>query len=118
VFLGMLAACLSSRVDGSPEQADRYPLPVERVAKGLKKTPALRVTLDRRLPVATFRLTVEQHQVMLPFLEQFRKEFALTDLQRQSQDWSSRCCGVNTPRQVESLNKALQRRDARRIRSG
>jgi hypothetical protein len=61
-------------------------------------------------------VTVEQHQVLLTFQEQLQKEFALTDLQRQSQEWYSKCCGVSIPHLIDSLDKKLRSREARKLR--
>ena len=37
-------------------------------------------------------------------------------LQRQSQDWASKCCGYNLNQLATGVKKALQRRKARKIR--
>ncbi len=87
------AACLSVHVDAIPQQpvTDRQPISVARIREALKKPSRLGLTFydrQRAIPVATFRTVVEEKPFMLPFMEQFHKEFELTDFQRQSQDWA------------------------------
>lgn len=68
------------------------------------------------LPVATFRVTIEQRAVMRPYKEHLQQELALTDLQHQSQEWSSKCCGVDLSSLAGSLSKALENRQIRKVR--
>jgi hypothetical protein len=112
VFLGQ--AETSAQQAATVEQSAS----LDRVARELKRTPALDLTPEghRAVPVATFRVVVEQRQFMLTFEEQLRKEFQLTALQRQSQEWFSRCCGINEVELLKSLDRALRRREVRRIR--
>ncbi|HSK10612.1 MAG TPA: hypothetical protein VK911_13620, partial [Vicinamibacterales bacterium] len=65
-------------------------------------------------PVATFKTSVER-EYMLPFKEQLHKEFELDIFQRQSQDWSSRCCGLDIIGLAKSVSKALTRYEERKI---
>ncbi len=92
----------------------------ERIRQELNTPPAPRLKLDVPVAVATFRVEVKQRQYILPFMEQFNKEFALNASQRQSQDWASRCCGINlidlTTGLATRLNKALKAREARKTR--
>jgi hypothetical protein len=48
-------------------------------------------------------------------MEQFHKEFELTDFQRQLRDWASRCCGADILGWGKLL-KAARRPDPRLIR--
>jgi hypothetical protein len=89
---------------------------VRRIKRELDRTPAEKLKLDLQLPVATFRATVEQRRFMLSFDEWLQKEFELTPFQRQSQEWRSRCCGVDLIGLTNTLDRALQRREARKIR--
>ena len=88
----------------------------ERVIEGLRSAPAPRLSMTRNVAVATFRVTVEQRQLMPPFQEALQREFALTGFQRQSQEWRSRCCGVDLVGAIESITEALRRREVRRLR--
>ena len=44
------------------------------------------------------------------------KEFNLTELQRQSADWASKCCGIGLGPLFQSVENALERRKIRKIR--
>jgi hypothetical protein len=48
-------------------------------------------------------------------MDSLRKEFELTPLQRQSADWSSKCCGLNLAALTESLDRAFRRWEERRV---
>jgi hypothetical protein len=91
---------------------------VDRVRADLETSPAQRLNLDWNmlLPGATFRTSVEQRVYVLSFKEQLAKEFKLTPMQEQSQEWASRCCGVNLVRLVTGLEKRLERRRERKTR--
>jgi len=118
-----LLACVSPATGAEPQQpppAQSFAIDevsTRRVGEALKAPPAKRrLALDVQMPMATFRATVEQ-RIYLPTLEeQLRKEFELTDLQRQSQDWSTRCCGLNLGGLLNGLGNRLKRREARKIR--
>ena len=48
-----------------------------------------------------------------------RKEFELTAFQLQSQEWSSKCCGMNLlnlHHWADKLDRARRRRDLRKVR--
>ncbi len=93
------------------------PVSVERIQEQLNRnpTPGLRDT-SLQPPVATFRSGVEQRVFVLTFEEQLRKDFTLNALQRQSADWGSRCCGLDLGLLFNGIEKALDRRKARKIR--
>jgi hypothetical protein len=112
----LLAAvvCLSARVGAAPQQpASAAPVSLERIRHKVVATPALRVDVK---PLATFKTSVDQRLFMLPFKEQLHKEFDLTPLQRQSQEWRSKCCGINLLNLPKTLDRALQRREERKAR--
>ena len=115
-----VAGCLSVPTAAAPQEQATGDLvfSVERISKELKRTPSLQVTLDQQRPVsvATFRVAVEQREFMLPFKEQLQKEFALTDFQRQSQDWAVKCYGLNVIQLTKSLDRAMRRYETRKIR--
>jgi hypothetical protein len=89
-----------------------------RVKAQLQKVPTHRLNLDWNvlLPGVTFRTSVEQRVYVLSFKEQLAKEFKLTPIQQQSQEWASRCCGVNLVKLVSGIEKRLERRRERRTR--
>lgn len=94
------------------------PVSIERVKDSLTRTPAQSLRFDARmpLPAATFRVTVNQRLFVLPILDSLRKEFELTPLQRQSADWSSRCCGLSIAALTEGIERAFRQRKERRVR--
>ena len=93
------------------------PASVERIKEQLTKTSAPRMLdVPLQLPVATFRSGVEQRVYVLTLEQQLRKDFTLTLLQRQSADWASKCCGINLNQLFQSAERALQRRQIRKIR--
>jgi hypothetical protein len=99
------------------EPASVPPVSLERIREKLEKTPApRRLDLQLQLPVATFKTSVNQRVYVLSLEEQLRKEFALTLLQRQSQDWASRCCGFSFNQLTNRVEKALRDRRIRKIR--
>jgi hypothetical protein len=109
---------LSAGAAAAPQSPENVPpVSLERVQDALNNTPAQSLKFDAKMPVpaATFRVTVNQRVFVLPILETLRKNFELTPLQRQSADWSSRCCGVNLLALSKSLSSALQAMEERRI---
>lgn len=98
-----------------PEAAT--PRSVERVKESLNRTPSQSLKFDVQVPVpaATFRVTVNQRLFVEPIMDSLRKQFELTPLQRQSADWSSRCCGLSVAALTDGLERAFRRWEERRI---
>jgi hypothetical protein len=67
-------------------------------------------------PVATFTVTVNERVFGLPIVEQLRKDFELTPLQRQSADWRAKCCGINLLSLADGIDKAARQWKENRIR--
>jgi len=113
-----VAVGIPARIEAAPQQ-ENHPAAdsVSRIKRELERSPAERLKLDLQLPVATFRATVEQRRYMLSFAEWLQKEFELTPFQRQSQEWRSRCCGIDLAGLTHTLDRALQRRETRKIRN-
>jgi hypothetical protein len=90
---------------------------LDRVRDGLNRTPSQSLRFDSTIPVpaATFRVTVTGRPFVVPIMDSLRKEFELTPLQRQSADWSSRCCGLNLITLTESLQRAFRRMQEQRV---
>jgi hypothetical protein len=97
-----------------PQEQPAPPVSLDRIREGVARTPALR--LDSKPPTPTFRTTTEGRALMLPFHDYLRQKLELTPLQRQSQEWASRCCGIDLGRLFNGLEKALERRKARQVR--
>ena len=99
-----------------PEQSGPLPVSIERVREELAKAPAQRLKLNGiQTPVAVFKTTVEA-DYMPSFKEQLEKEFKLNEFQRQSQEWSSKCCGLDLIGLAKSVDRFLKKREARKIR--
>jgi hypothetical protein len=93
------------------------PVSVDRIARQLSKPAPIELKVDTQtLPVATFRVSVEQRVYVRPFKEWLEKEFELNDLQRQSADWASRCCGINLGPLFQKLEDTQRRHAVRKIR--
>jgi hypothetical protein len=73
---------------------------------------------DARMPVpaATFKVTVTQRIFVVPIMDSLRKQFELTPLQRQSAEWSSKCCGLSIAALSEGLQREFRRWEERRVR--
>jgi hypothetical protein len=97
------------------QQSDAYS--VTRVRREVRRPAAITLNPELMAPVAVFRVTVERRQLMPTFLEQLRKEFALTDLQRQSQEWRSKCCGINLLGVLDGVRAAARDYETRRVRA-
>jgi len=108
---------IPTRIEAAPQQEIQPAAEsVSRIKRELERRPAEKLRLDLQLPVATFRATVEQRRFMLSFDDWLQKEFELTLFQRQSQEWRSKCCGIDLVGLKNTLDRALQRRETRRIR--
>ena len=111
-MLGAVSAQASAQEpNGSPD-------PVEHVRVALTHTPSQSLKFDPRMPVpvATFKVAVDQRVFGLSIVDQLRKEFELTLLQRQSAEWRSRCCGINLLSVADGIEKAARQWQERRIR--
>jgi hypothetical protein len=104
----------AARAPAAGQQQETPPVSLDRIREAVARTPVLK--LDPRLPTPTFRTTTEGRTLMLPFQEYLRQQLELTPLQRQSQEWASRCCGIDVGRLFNGIGKALERRKTRRVR--
>lgn len=92
------------------------PVSLERVRAGLQKPPTIEIDATALLPVATFRTAVDQPRFVLTFEEWLRGEFEMTDLQRQSAEWGSKCCGLSLGTILEPIGRALRDHKQQKIR--
>ena len=97
-----------------PEQ----PVSLTRIRAGIEDTAEHPFKVDAKSQRSTprFKTSVEERSYMLTFEEQLRKHFELTPLQRQSQEWASKCCGLDLGVLFDPIERALQRRKERKIR--
>jgi hypothetical protein len=101
----------------APQQPDSVAgLSVDRIKGKLAKPPAPELKLEAPVPLRTptFRSRVDQRVFVLTLEEALHKEFDLNDLQRQSADWASKCCGYNIAQLVDLTNEALRARKVRK----
>ena len=102
-----------------PRQAEQIPtLSVERLREELEKPPPPRLQPNKPVPLRpTFRSRVEGRPWVPTLEEHLHEEFDLTPLQRQSAEWSSRCCGFDLGVIFEQIEKVRREREERRIRA-
>ena len=109
---------LSATLDAAP-QAPSTPPPVslDRIKGQLAKTPPRQFTSDLELQVpVTFKSRVDQRVFVLTLEEALHKEFDLNEIQRQSADWASKCCGYNLAQLFQMAEDALRERTIRKTR--
>jgi len=90
---------------------------MDRIKQRLEAPPAL--SLAPSVPVQlrpTFRSMAEPHPFVLTLEQALHKQFDLNALQRQSADWSARCCGIGLGDVFSRIEKALNERRLDRIR--
>ena len=100
------------------EPGGELPVSRARIRTGLSKPPSTlsKVEIPVEAPVATFKTRVEQRVYMVPFKEWFDKRLELTELQRQSAEWASQCCGLNLNPVFKKIEEAMERRKLRKVR--
>ena len=115
--LSLAATLWPVAAGAATQEAAAAPDSVENVKAALSRTPSQSLRFDARMPepVATFRVTVDQSVFGLSIVDQLRKEFELTPLQRQSAEWRSRCCGINLLSLADSIGKAVRQWKEQRI---
>jgi len=116
--LSLAALIWPVSAETAPQEPAASNDPVEHVRAGLNRTPSQSLKFDARMPtpVATFKVTVDERVFGLPIVEQLRKEFELTPLQRQSAEWRAKCCGFNLLSLADQVDKALRQWKEQRIR--
>jgi len=118
----LLVVAVLARLEAAPQApttkppAQDVPVSLGRIRADLARTPQLKLDGPLGLPVATFKVHVEQRRYVPTLQEWLDDKFTMTELQKQSADWASRCCGVNLAPLFDNVDKALQRRKERRIR--
>jgi hypothetical protein len=93
------------------------PLSLEQVKERLAKPPGPRLTPAKPVQLRpTFKSRVDQKALVLTLEEELHKEFDLTEFQRQSAEWRSKCCGLDLGWVFRSIEKALDERKLRKTR--
>jgi hypothetical protein len=116
-LLVIFVVSLPTRLAAQEPSGPASPVSPEHVKDVLNRTPKQSLRFDARMPVpaATYKVTVNQRLFVPPIMDSLRKKFELTPLQRQSADWSSRCCGLSIAALTEGLERAFRRWEERRI---
>ena len=112
-----LIAGLSATLGAAPQQPDSAPpVSLNRIKAQLARAPVrdLKPAAPVPLRAPTFRSRVDQRVFVLTLEEALHKEFDLNDLQRQSAEWASKCCGYNIGQLVEMASDALRARKIRK----
>jgi hypothetical protein len=116
--LSLAAMLCPVSAQAAAQEPAASPDSVEHVRATLNRTPSQSLKFDARMPmpVATFKVTVDERVFGLPIVEQLRKEFELTPLQRQSAEWRAKCCGINLLALADGIGKAVRQWQEDRIR--
>jgi hypothetical protein len=107
----------ATTLGAAPQQpAGDSPVSLERIKGQLAKAPARELKPEAAVPlrVPTFRSRVDQRVFVLTLEEALHKEFDLNDLQRQSAEWASKCCGYNIGQLVQMIDDAMKQRKIRK----
>jgi hypothetical protein len=113
-----LAVCPATLGAAPQQPATVPPVSLDRIREELEKTPGRGLKLDVPMPVPapTFKTRVDQRVFVLTLEEALHKEFDLNDLQRQSAEWASKCCGFDRGQLVKIVDEALRARKIRKTR--
>ena len=108
----------SATLGAAPQApATAPPVSLDRIKEELDRTPPRQFKSDMELQVAvTFKSRVDQRVFVLTLEEALHKEFDLNEIQRQSADWASKCCGYNLGQLADAVQEALRTRQIRKTR--
>jgi hypothetical protein len=118
----MLVIAVSVALQATPQTPPQKtpghddPVSLDRIRADLARAPQLKLDGPLGLPVATFKVHVEQRRYVPTLQEWLDDKFTMTELQKQSADWASKCCGINLAPLFDTVEKSLQRRKERQIR--
>jgi uncharacterized protein YfcZ (UPF0381/DUF406 family) len=109
---------LSATLDAAPQAASAAPpLSLDRIKKELARTPPPEFKSDMQLQVpVTFKSRVDQRVFVQTLEEALHKEFDLNEIQRQSANWRSQCCGYDLSQLFRMADKAMRERQIRKTR--
>ena len=107
LYAAVVTVCGSSPLRAAPQDPAVPSTALDRV-KGRLDTPIVR-SLTPSVPVQlrpVFKSSVEKHPYVVTLDQALHKQFDLNALQRQSADWSSRCCGIDLAGVYKAIKKA------------
>lgn len=115
---GSATAPLGIPSPAPPAPPAEAPTSIDRIKSRLDKGSRQGLKLDVPIPPArpTFKARVDQKVFVQTLEEALHKEFDLNDLQRQSAEWSAKCCGYDIGALIKSIDKALDQRKIRKTR--
>jgi hypothetical protein len=116
--IGTIGPVVTRTASAQAPSESASPVSLQRVKHSLNRTPEQSLRFDARMPVpaATYKVTVTQPLFVVPIMDSLRKEFELTPLQRQSAEWSSKCCGLSIAALTEGVERAFRQWQEHRIR--
>jgi hypothetical protein len=109
----------SAPLSAAPQQpAAEPPVSLDRIKEELARAPGSRLKLDVPIPPPrpTFKSRVDQRAFVLTLEEALHRDFDLNDLQRQSAEWRSKCCGLSVGQLVDAIDKVMKQRKIRKTR--
>jgi len=109
---------LSATLDAAPQAPSTAPpVSLDRIKDELAKRPPREFKSDMELQVpVTFKSRVDQRVFVMTLEEALHKEFDLNEIQRQSADWASKCCGYNLGQLFQMVEDAMRERKIRKTR--
>ena len=117
-FVLALLMGLSSTLAAAPQEPSTAPpLSLDKIKEELARTPPRQFKSDMELHVpVTFKSRVDQKVFVLTLEEALHKEFDLNEIQRQSANWASKCCGYNLGQLFQMVEDAMRERKIRKTR--
>jgi hypothetical protein len=114
----LLLTAVSAPLAAAPQQAPAPPpVSLDRIKEELGKTgQGLNLDVPIPPPRPTFKSGVEQRQFVLTLEQALHRDFDLNELQRQSANWASKCCGYDLSQIAKAIDKAVTRRKIRKTR--
>ncbi len=103
----------------APQQPDAAPpVSLDRIKEELARTrQGLKTGVPIPPPRPTFKSRVDQRAFVLTLEEALHRDFDITtEIQRQSANWASKCCGLDLGRVFNAIDQALEQRKIRKTR--
>ena len=109
---------LSATLDAAPQEPSTAPpVSLDRIKEELAKRPPRQFKSDMELQVpVTFKSRVDQRVFVMTLEEALHKEFDLNEIQRQSANWASMCCGYDLGQLFQMIEDKMRERKIRKTR--
>jgi hypothetical protein len=114
----VLLAGMSTPATAAQAPASAPPVSLDRIKEDLARTgPRLKLDVPIPPPRPTFKSRVDQRTFVLTLEQALHRDFDITnEIQRQSANWASKCCGYDLGQLFKAVDKALQERQIRKTR--